>query len=151
MSILNFQKFTHYGPLPLRIFAGITFIAHGLPKFEDVAGTQGFFGTVGIPPELVVPIGLLEVIGGIFLLVGVLTRITSALLVMDMIGAILIVKLSKGFVGGYELDLLLLAMALSLILTGPGRISIEWDILKRELFPRGRSVIKQQKDATPAA
>jgi putative oxidoreductase len=148
---LNFQKFTHYGPLPLRIFAGITFIAHGLPKFEDVAGTQGFFGTVGIPPELVVPIGLLEVIGGIFLLVGVLTRITSALLVMDMIGAILIVKLSKGFVGGYELDLLLLAMALSLILTGPGRISIEWDILKRELFPRGRSVIKQQKDATPAA
>lgn len=148
---MNFQKFTHYGPLPLRIFAGITFIAHGLPKFEDVAGTQGFFGTVGIPPELVVPIGLLEVIGGIFLLVGVLTRITSALLVMDMIGAILIVKLSKGFVGGYELDLLLLAMALSLILTGPGRISIEWDILKRELFPRGRSVIKQQKDATPAA
>jgi putative oxidoreductase len=94
---------------------------------------------------------LLEVIGGIFLLVGVLTRITSALLVMDMIGAILIVKLSKGFVGGYELDLLLLAMALSLILTGPGRISIQWDILKRELFPRGRSVIKQQKDATPAA
>ena len=142
---------THYGPLPLGIFVGITFIAHGLPKFEDVAGTQGFFGTVGIPPELVVPIGLLEVIGGIFLLVGVLTRITSALLVMDMIGAILIVKLSKGFVGGYELDLLLIAISLSLILTGPGRISIEWDILKRELFPRGRSVMKQQKDATPAA
>ena len=151
LSILNFQKLTHYGPLPLRILAGITFIAHGLPKFEDVAGTQGFFGSVGIPPELAVPIGLLEVIGGIFLLVGVLTRITSALLVMDMIGAILIVKLSKGFVGGYELDLLLLAISLSLILTGPGRISIEWDILKRELFPKGRSVIKQQKDATPAA
>jgi hypothetical protein len=29
-----------FGPLPIRILAGITFIAHGLPKFEDIAGTQ---------------------------------------------------------------------------------------------------------------
>ena len=64
LSILNFQKLTDYGPLPLRILAGNTFIVHGLPKFEDVAGTQGFFGIVGIPPELAVHIGLLEVIGG---------------------------------------------------------------------------------------
>jgi putative oxidoreductase len=148
---MNFQKLIHYGPLPLRILAGITFIAHGLPKFENVAETQGFFGSVGIPPELAVPIGLLEVIGSIFLLVGVVTRITSTLFIVDMIGAILIVKLSKGFVGGYELDLLLIAISLSLILTGPGRISIEWDILKRELFPRGGFVMKQQKDVALAA
>jgi hypothetical protein len=36
----------------------ITFIAHGLPKFEDVTGTQGFFGNIGLPPELALPIGL---------------------------------------------------------------------------------------------
>jgi putative oxidoreductase len=63
-----------FGPLPIRILAGITFIAHGLPKFENITGTQGFFGSVGLPPELALPIGLLEVIGGIFLLVGVVTR-----------------------------------------------------------------------------
>jgi putative oxidoreductase len=42
----------------------------------------------------VLPIGLLEVIGGIFLIVGVLTRITAALFVVEMIGATLIVKVS---------------------------------------------------------
>lgn len=89
-----------FGPLPIRILAGILFIAHGLPKFENIGGTQGFFGSVGIPPELAIPIGLLEVIGGIFLLVGVVTRITAILFIIEMIGATLIVKLSDGFVGG---------------------------------------------------
>jgi putative oxidoreductase len=133
------------GPLPIRILAGILFIAHGLPKFEDIEGTQGFFGSVGIPSELAIPIGLLEVIGGIFLLVGVVTRITAALFIIEMIGVTLIVKLSKGFVGGYELELLLMAVSISLLLTGPGRISIEWDVLKREIFPRGKAIVQQQK------
>jgi putative oxidoreductase len=61
-------KLLMFGPLPIRILAGITFMAHGLPKFEDIAGTQGFFGSIGLPPELALPIGLLEVIGGIFLI-----------------------------------------------------------------------------------
>jgi putative oxidoreductase len=39
---MNSHKLLAYGPLPVRILAGITFIAHGLPKFEDIAGTQGF-------------------------------------------------------------------------------------------------------------
>jgi putative oxidoreductase len=138
------KKLLMFGPLPIRILAGITFIAHGLPKFENIAGTQGFFGSVGLPPELVIPIGLLEVIGGIFLLIGVVTRIAAALFIIEMIGATLLVKISKGFVEGYELELLLIAIGISLLLTGPGRISIEWDILKREIFPRGRSMIQQQ-------
>jgi putative oxidoreductase len=136
-----------FGTLPIRILAGITFIAHGLPKFQDVVGTQGFFGSIGLPPELALPIGLLEVIGGIFLLVGVITRITAALFIIDMIGATLLVKISKGFVGGYELELLLMAVCISLLLMEPGRISIEWDVLKREIFPRGKAIVQQQKDA----
>ena len=140
------KKLLLFGPLPIRILAGILFIVHGLPKFGDVASTQGFFGNVGIPPELVVPIGLLEVIGGIFLLVGVLTRITASLFIIEMIAATLVVKLSDGFVGGYELELLLVAIGISLLLTGPGRISIEWDVLKREIFPRGKAIVQQQND-----
>ena len=61
-----------------------------------------------------------------------------------MIGSTIIAKLPKGFVGGYELDLLLLSIAVGLILSGPGRISIEWNILKRELFPNGKQIILQQ-------
>ena len=63
-----------------------------------------------------------------------------------MIGAIFLVKISKGFVGGYELELLLMAICISLLLTGPGRVSIEWDVVKREIFPRGRSIIRQQRE-----
>ena len=136
-----------YGPLPIRILAGITFLAHGLPKFENIAGTQGFFGSIGLPPELALPIGLLEVIGGIFLIVGVLTRITAAFLIIDMIGAIVLVKIPDGFVDGYELESLLIAISVSLLLTGPGRLSIEWDVLKREIFPKGKAIIQKQKEA----
>jgi putative oxidoreductase len=118
-----------------------------LPKFENIAGTQGFFGSIGLPPELVLSIGLLEVIGGIFLLVGVITRIAAALFIVDMIGAIFLVKLPDRFVGGYELESLLIAISISLLLAGPGRISIEWDILKREIFPRGKAITQRQKEA----
>ena len=137
------EQLLMFGPLPIRILAGILFIVHGFPKFEDVTSTQDFFGSVGIPPELVVPIGLLEVIGGIFLLVGVVTRITAALFIIEMKSVTLLVKLSKGFVGGYELELLLVAIGISLLLTGPGRISIEWDVLRREIFPRGKAFVQK--------
>jgi putative oxidoreductase len=148
---MNSPKLSAYGPLSIRILAGITFIAHGLPKFENIAETQGFFGSIGLPPELVLPIGLLEVIGGTVLIIGVLTRIAAGLLIIDMIGAIILVKLSDGFVGGYEFELLLIAISVSLLLTGPGRISIEYDVLKREIFPRGKAIVQSQKDAIKAA
>ena len=98
------------------------------------------------------PIGLLEVIGGIFLLVRVVTRITAAaIFVIDMIRATPVVGLSQGFVGGYELTLLLTAICTSLLLTGPGRISIEWDVLKREVFLRAKFIIQHHKDAVKTA
>ena len=131
-----------FGPLPIRIMAGIAFIVAGLPKLENISVNQGFFGSLGLPPELVLPIALLEVIGGVFLIVGVLTRITAAIFVIEMIGATLIVWLSQGFVGGPLLKQAailtssLMAISISLLLTGPGRISIERDVLKREVFPK---------------
>lgn len=104
-----------------------------------------FANMVGLPASLALPVGLLEVVGGIVLIVGLLTRIASILLMVEMIGSTFVAKLPKGFVGGYELDLLLMAVAISLILTGPGRLSIEWNILRREIFPRGKQMILQQE------
>jgi putative oxidoreductase len=148
------RRLLMFGPLPIRILAGIAFIVAGLPKFEDISVNQGFFGSLGLPPELVLPIALLEVIGGIFLLVGVLTRITAAIFIIEMIGATLVVWLSQGFAGGPLLkqaailtSSLLTAISISLLLTGPGRISIEWDVLKREVFPRGKYIIQSQREA----
>jgi len=131
-------KVLTFGALPIRIMVGVGFMAHGYPKLNNIGGTGEFFAHTGLPPELALPIALLEFFGGLVLVLGVLTRISSALLIAEMIGAILTVKISKGFVGGYELDLLFVAGATSLLITGPGRISIEHDIIKREIIPAGK-------------
>jgi len=38
--------------------------------------------------------------------------------------------------GGYEVDLLLMLISISLLLSRPGRVSIERDVLKREICPK---------------
>jgi len=68
-------------------------------SLKTLQGHKAFFDSVGLPPELALPIDLLEVIGGIFLLVGIVTRIAAALFIIDMIGAIFLAKLPDGFVG----------------------------------------------------
>lgn len=140
-SHVQSKKALLFGPLPIRVMVGIAFMAHGYPKLTDMAGTQEFFGKIGLPVEMAILIGLLEFIGGLVLLLGVLTRISSALLIGNMIGAIMLVKISRGFVGGAELDLLLLAGCASLLITGPGSASIEWDVIKREIIPRGKQLV----------
>jgi putative oxidoreductase len=80
---------------------------------------------------------------GSAILVGILTRIVSILFIIEMIGSTFLAKISEGLVGGFELDLLLISISISLLLTGPGRISIEFDILRREIFPRGRDLIQR--------
>ena len=138
---MNFEKLTAYGPLPIRIVAGIAFMVYGLPKLSSIPATQNLFShMMGLPAAMALPIGLLEVIGGITILTGILTRITAILFIIEMIGATIII-LPKGFVHGYDLALLPLSISASLILTGPGKVSIEWDILKREIFPKGKQII----------
>ena len=107
--------------------------------FRCLGGIR-FLSICKITPELFVPIAHHEVIGGLDILLGILTRIASVLLIIEMLGAILTVKLSKGFIGGYEFELLLIAIFLSLVIMGPGKISIENAILRREIFSRGKQL-----------
>ena len=44
-----------FGPLPIMILAGIAFIVAGIPKLENITINQGFFGGLGLPPELMLP------------------------------------------------------------------------------------------------
>ena len=142
---MSLEKVSSFAPLPIRVLAGIAFIIHGLPKFDNIQGPQGLLGSIGLPPELALPIALLEVIGGIALILGIFTRITAILFTIHMALITLMVKSGGGFTtdGGYELDLLLMSIAVSLLLSGPGRISIERDILKREIFPKASYKQKQ--------
>jgi len=118
---------SHFG---LRIVAGILFIVHSTGKFDS--GSSGFFSSIGLPAEMSLLIGLLELIGGILLVTGVLTRIAGSLLAIEMLGVMIYVKKISSFSGkgGLELELLAFVILLTIIVLGPGRISISHIIKK---------------------
>lgn len=125
----------------LRVIIGFIFAAHGWQKFNEwtIAGTQASFAKMGVPAaEIAAPaVAVLELGGGIALILGVLTRVVALLLALDMLGALFLVHASAGVfaaTGGYELVLLLAAAALAVALTGAGRISVD-----RALFGRTNS------------
>jgi len=130
----NLNKYKAYAPVVIRVVLGLVFLAHGYDKLQNVAGVAGFFTNIGIPAAGIMAwvVTLVEFLGGIALIVGLCTRYASALIAVVMIVATIKVKLAKGFVGGYELDLSLLAMAVSLMLTGSGPYSLEGKFCKKK-------------------
>lgn len=121
-----------YAGTVLRVAMGIVFIAHGMQKFNNgVDGFAGFLTSLNVPlPELmkwVVP--LLEVGGGILLILGLATRLVAVLFALEMVGTILLVKMDAGLIGeggtGAEIDLMLLAGAIALALMGPGAAAVD--------------------------
>ena len=115
----------------MRLAVGVIFIVHGFSKFGN-PGFGGWISSMGIPAEMQIPIALAEFIPGILLLVGVLTRISASLISIVMLGAIFLVKGASSLTGehGYELDLILLASCLVVIVAGPGRVSLSY-VLKK--------------------
>ena len=124
-SILH--DIAHFG---VRLTIGMIFIMHSLGKFEP--GFAENLPNMGLPAEMQIPIALAEFVPGILLIIGGLTRISASLLSIVMLGAIFLVKGAESFTGrgGIELDILLLAGCLVIIVIGPGRISVS-HILKR--------------------
>ncbi len=112
---------THFG---IRAAIGVIFIVQGSGKFNP--GFAGMLTNMGVPAEMQIPIALAETIGGTLLIVGVLSRISSSILSIIMLGAIFHVKGASNLTGegGFALDLMLLAGCLAIIVAGPGRVSI---------------------------
>ncbi len=80
-----------------------------------------------------------EAIGGLALILGVGTRYAALFLALDMLVAILLVKINVGIIAppgagaGAELDMALLAGCLALLILGSGALSVDENVLKREL------------------
>jgi putative oxidoreductase len=114
----------------LRSVIGAIFIVQGSGKFSP--RTADFLTNMGLPAELQIPIALAETIGGILLILGVFSRISSSILSVIMLGAIFVVKGASNLTGqgGVALDLMLLASCLVIIVMGPGRVSISHIVKK---------------------
>lgn len=126
-------RLTPYAGVFLRVALGWVFLRHGIIKLGmGVAGVAGFFGRLGIPAPHVsaVIIMTVETVGAVCVLVGALTRFWAALMVVDMIVAILVAVLPSGH--GFELEGLLLAGALALVGLGDGPLSVGWLVHKGE-------------------
>jgi len=118
---------THFG---IRAAIAVIFIVNASGKLNP--GFVDWLTSNGIPAEMQIPIVLAELVGGAFLLVGVLTRISASLLSIIALGAIFYIKKASNLTGegGYQIDLILLAACLAIIAIGPGRISLSHLIKK---------------------
>ncbi len=136
------------GPLLLRSVLGVVFIAHGANKLFGAFGgpaigmgglsnTAAFLTALHLEPAfaLAVALALTEFAGGIFLVVGFLTRWASLALAVSMSIAIWRVHWQVGFFmnwntvplrgEGMEYCLVLLGALLCMALTGGGDFSID--------------------------
>lgn len=112
----------------LRVVLGIIFIAHGWAKIGGMEGTIGFFVSLGLPAFMAYVVAWVEFLGGIAVLLGIFSRIAAYLLAITMVVAIFLVKIKAGFLGGYELDLILLVSALVVAWSGAGPYSVSGKI-----------------------
>lgn len=127
-----FNRLHYLGPLFLRLGVGSVFAVHGWQKFDGgVANFAKVLAGLDVPaPEIVAWLQTMaEGLGGLLLILGLLTRYATLPLIATMIGAILLVKVNVGFVvpgkSGAEIDAALLAGLLCLLFIGPGRISLD--------------------------
>jgi len=118
------RRYYEWSMLVLRVSLGAIFLAHGLQKISGFEGIVKFFATIGLPAVLAYVVTAIETVGGAFLILGLFTRSAATGIIMVMVGAIFSVKLSKGFIGGYEFDVSLLAIALALVLSGSNTLSL---------------------------
>jgi putative oxidoreductase len=124
----------------VRLALGVVFFAHGAQKLLGWFGGHGLRATVqtfqrylGIPPAAATLAVLVEFLGGLAMIVGVLSRPVAAGLIVIMVVAIAKVHWPHGFFlanqpgqsNGWEFNFVLIAMALAVLIGGAGALSID--------------------------
>jgi putative oxidoreductase len=125
-----------YGMILLRVVAGLALAAHGSQKLfgsfggSGPAGTRKFFAGLGFRTPLAMAFiaGLSELGGGLLFAFGLVTPFAALAITVVMLNAIGTVHWKKGFfnsAGGFEYNLLIIATAVAVTATGPGRFSLD--------------------------
>lgn len=109
----------------VRLGLAAVFVVHGWQKLANLGATVGFFGQIGVPSVFAYAVAIVEFFGGLALLFGLFVEWAGFLLAIVMAFAIYLVKYPRGFLGGYEFDLMLLLAALAAMFLGAGRYTIK--------------------------
>jgi putative oxidoreductase len=119
----------------VRVATGLFLVPHGAQKLFGAFGGYGleassqFFATkLGLPASFALLAGLIEFVGGIALALGLLTRVAAGAVLALMAVAVFAVHLGNGYFwtdGGYEYPLLWAILALSFVIRGGGRYSLD--------------------------
>ena len=126
--------FSDWGIFILRLALGLIFLVHGWPKLKNLKVTAQNFEMMGFKPGIFwgTIVAVVEFVGGLAVLVGLYTQLAAPFLAIDMLVAV-IWKMKRGqkLVGGYELDLSIMSIALLLSTLGAGAYSLDnyWRII----------------------
>ncbi len=136
-----------------RLALGIVVFPHGAQKLFGWFGGYGFQGTmgfltgqVGLPYVVGLLVILIESIGALLVLLGLLTRLAALAIFCQFIGVMFMMHWSNGFFmnwngnqkgEGIEYFLLLLGLALILIITGGGRASVDAALTRNKAADAG--------------
>lgn len=128
-------------PLVQRVALAVVIFPHGAQKLLGWFGGYGFkstmaffTGTMGIPWLLALGVVMVEFFAPILLLIGLGTRLAALGLAVVMTTAMFMVHIQNGFFmnwfgaqkgEGIEYFILLLGLAISLLISGAGRLSVD--------------------------
>jgi putative oxidoreductase len=140
------RQLSESGGLALvRLVLGVVFVVSGVgkvlaigPKALPVSDLAGLLGGLGLPAPLVLAwvVGIVELVGGVLLIVGLGTRLVGIALAIDMAVATALVHALNGF-DEYEYTLVLTVCAVALVLGGPGVLSADRWVNRRALLGSG--------------
>ena len=155
MSLFNSasRKQIDTGLAILRLVIGAIFLAHGGQKLFvfGLDGVAGAFGQMGIPMAGILGpfVAFVELLGGLALISGLLTRLASLGLLSTMVVAILKVHLPNGFFApnGIEFPLALLGSTALLALVGAGSWSIDSLIAKKTVDTESGATVERMRKA----
>ncbi|TCL96072.1 putative oxidoreductase [Rhizobium sp. PP-WC-2G-219] len=113
-----------------RILLSIIFIVAGFGKITNLSGTAGYFAGAGLPVPMVtaVIVSLVELVGGIFILVGFFTRPTAYVLAAFCIATAFIAHLNFADMNqmiNFQKNFAMAGGFLVLAAFGPGALSVD--------------------------
>jgi putative oxidoreductase len=121
------NRFQPYGLFLLRLALGLSMTVHGYEKVIPHGALHHFtqyVASLGMPYWLGYVSAFTELIGGVFIILGLLTRLASAFIAINMLVALLTVGIHQGF-SIYSSILELAAIAIMLLLAGSGRPALD--------------------------